>query len=197
MPDGEKLFPNFVWVIESPTRPADLARRHHDRICKEALRESVTKYHDVKEGFEKHWRRDARQRYNHKPRDPKYQKWKARRFKSTVDLKKTGRTQTRMLSQWQIKAGGNATDKTLSVTLVVSFPFKGGTGSFNRKKPRSAMRQRQAEQNWKWIEQMKIELQRFDEQDPVNLAKWFGEFYWQKVNAFRSGRKRVRIPTRK
>lgn len=197
MADGEKLFPNFIWVIDVPQRPGDLARRHHDRIAKEALREAVTKYHDVKEGFEKHWRRDARERYNHRPRDPKYLRWKQRRFKSSVDIKKSGRTERKMLSEWKLAAGGNASDKTLSVTLIVRFPFKGGTGRFRKDIARNPMRRDQAKQNQEWILQMAKELQRFDEQDPVNLAKWFGEFYWRGVNAFRSGRKRIRIPTRK
>ena len=193
MPDGEKLFGNPVWYMDVPTRAADLSRRLHNKFAKEAIRETIEDYHDRKSGFAKHWRRDARQRYNHKPRNPKYQAIKAKKYRSTIDIKKTGLTEQKMLSEWKVTSGGNAGDKTLNVTLIVRFPFKGGTGSFRTNKKRSAQRQRQAEQNWRWIEQMKIELQRFDDKDPVELAAEFGKRYWAKVEAHRGSRKRIRI----
>lgn len=196
MADAERYLPNFIWVIEVPERPSDLAKRWHNKYAKEALREAVEKWHGDKQGFAKHFRRDARERYQHFPRAEKYKQFKARKYKSTVDLIKTGRTKTRMLSQWKMQAGGSAEGGNLSATLILTFPFKGGTGRFRNDIQRSANRQRQAELNQRWILRMRTELQRFDEQDPLLLADWFKQFYMKKVDAHRAGRKRLRKPTR-
>lgn len=196
MPNGDQYLPNFIWTIEVPERPADLAKRYHNQYAKEALREAIATWHESKQGFPKHFKRDARERYQHFPRDPKYKKFKARKYKSTVDLIKTGRTQRRMLSQYQMRAVGSAEGKNLNATLILTFPFKGGTGRFRNDIKRSKERQQQAVQNQQWIMRMKTELQRFDQDDPVLLAKWFGEFYMDKVNAHRAGRKRIRKVTR-
>lgn len=193
--DWSKLLPNFVWVIEVPERAADLARRYHNQYAKEALRETIEQWHDSPKGFPKHFKRDARQRYRHFKRDEKYKRMKARKYHSTVDLIKTGRTQRRMESQYKLRLGGSATGGNLSVNLILSFPFKGGSGRFRTNLDRGH-RQMQAEQNWKWIEQMKIELQRFDDEDPKILARWFKANYMKRVEQHRAARKRKRIPTR-
>lgn len=186
MPDGQKLFPNFIWVIEVPERPGDLARRYHNKYAKEALGEAVEKWHQHKQGFGEHFKQGNRQKFNHAPRTEKYKRYKLRRYRSIVDLIKTGRTQRRMLSQWKLRLGGSATGGNLNVTLVLTFPFKGGTGSFRKEGTHQQVT----------IENMIKELQRFDEDDPVLLAQFFGEFYWKKVESHRSTRKRIRIPTR-
>lgn len=186
MPDGEKLFPNFVWVIEVPQRSADLARRHHNKYAKEALGEAVEKWHQHKQGFPEHFTRAAREKFNHFPRTARYKRYKQRRYHSTIDLVKTGRTKRRMLSQWKLRLGGSATGGNLNVTLVLSFPFKGGTGSFRKEGTTQSVT----------IEKMITELQRFDEDDPELLAKFFGEAYWKRVEQHRASRKRIRIPTR-
>lgn len=185
-PKADKLFPSFVWVIDVPQRPSDLARRYHNKYAKEAIREAIEKWHQHESGFKKHYRRDARQRYRHFPRSPKYLKYKAKRWKSSVDHILTGRSKRRMTSQWKTTVGGSAEGKNLNATLILTFPFKGGSGRFRKPNHRSAQ----------LIQKLVIELQRFDEEDPVLLAKWFGEFYMEKVEKHRANRKRIRMPTR-
>src|SRR5687768_16788977 len=100
------LLPKMIWVIDVPERPADLAKRWHNKYAKEALRETIEKWHGHQQGFAKHFRRDARYRYNHAPRSEKYKRYKQRRYHSTVDLIKTGRTKRRMLSTYKVTVGG-------------------------------------------------------------------------------------------
>jgi hypothetical protein len=181
--DADKLIPKFVWVIDVPERSADLARRWHNKYAKEALRETIEKWHGHERGFKKHYRRDARQRYRHWPRTPRYLKYKQRKFKSTVDQVLTGRSRRKMTSEWRIRLGGSAEGKNLSGTLILRFPFKGGTGRFRHANTHQAVT----------IDRLIIELQRFDEEDPGLLANWFLEAYMKKVNAHRAGRKRIRV----
>lgn len=185
--DAEKVLPNWIWVIEVPERAHDLATRYHNKYAKEAIRETMEKWHGHgSKGFQKHYRRDARERYNHFPRTEKYKRYKARRFKSTLDHVKTGRSKRRMTTQYKFRAGGSASGGNLSATLILTFPFKGGTGRFRKEGTHQQFT----------IEKMILELQRFDEEDPKNLAQWFKEAYMKKVEQHRSKRKRIRIPTR-
>lgn len=184
--DAKKLFGNPVWYMEVPQRPHDLATRYHNKYAKEALAEAMETWHQHRQGFPEHFKRDARQKFNHFPRSEKYKRAKQRRYHSTVDLIKTGRTQRRMTSQWKLRMSGSASGGNLGVTLILTFPFKGGSGRFRKEGTHQSVT----------IENMIKELQRFDDDDPVLLAKFFGEAYWRRVEAHRSNRKRIRIPTK-
>lgn len=202
------VLPKTIWVIDVPERPADLAKRYHNKYAKESLRETVDKWHGHHEGFRKHFRRDARERYNHFPRSEKYKRAKARgvkvdgrKYYSTTDLIKTGRTREQMLGKNKITVGGTAEGKNLRATLTLRFPFKGGTGRFRSLAVPKNLAQ-MIKQNKittavihqaLTIQKMRIELERFDEEDPRLLAQWFLELYMDKVRNHRGGRKRVRI----
>lgn len=183
MPDAKligPLLPPFLWVIETPSRPEDLAKRHHNRLSKEALKNTIERFH--RELFPDRFRQDARQKFDHFPRSPKYQKYKLRRYRSTIDLVKTGRTQRWMTRAYKLRIGGTAERGNLKATLTMNFPFKGGSGRFKK-----VTRQSQV------IQKMILELQRFANHEPEILARWFKEEYMKLVDNFRSTRKRKRI----
>jgi hypothetical protein len=188
----KETLPKTVWLIEVPERAEDIAKRWHNKYAKDALRETVERWHGHERGFKKHWRRDARQRYNHFPRSEKYKKMKARVYHSTVDLIKTGDTKEKMTHEYKITASGTAEGRTLRASLILRFPFKGGTGRFRkpRRPTRASLRAWAAIET---IQKMKIELQRMDEEDPELLAKWFLEAYMKKCRDHRASRKRIRI----
>lgn len=185
--DPEGLLPQFVWIIDMPEWDEDVSKRNYNKFAKEALLETLEKYHEQKEGFEKHFRRDARQRYRHWPRSPKYKKWK-QRHGSLIDLVKTGASKERMLSQRKIQIGGSGANGDLRGKLTVWFKpsLRGGSGSFRNPDHPSAVT----------IQKMIIELQRFDESDPGRLGKWFAEAFMKRVGEWRGQRKRRRISGR-
>lgn len=186
--DPEGLLPRFTWIIDMPEWDPDVSKRNYNKFAKQALRQTLEKYHENKEGFEKHFRRDARQRYRHFPRSPGYKKWK-QRHGSLIDLIKTGASQERMLSQRQITIGGSGANSDLRGRLRVWFKasMKGGqSGRFRNPDHPSAVT----------IQKMIIELQRFDESDPGRLAKWFAEAFMKLVGDWRKNRKRRRISGR-
>lgn len=178
-----ETLPKTIWVIDVPTRPDDLAKRWHNKFAKDALRETLERWHKSPQGFRKHFRRDARQRYDHFPRQEKYKRYKARKYHSTVDLVKTGMTKHHMQQEGKVTIRGTAEGRDLAASLILRFPFRGGTGRFRKKLTRQQVS----------IQRMIIELQRFDAEDPPLLARWFLAAYMRKVKDFRSARKRIRI----
>ena len=203
-----EILPKTIWIIDVPMRQEDMAKRYHNKYAKEALRETLDHWHGAPQGFRKHFQRDARERYHHFPRSEKYKRAKARgikvegkRYYSTVDLIKTGRTKELMLHNKRITVSGTADGKNLRGTIILRFPFKGGTGRFrNPSVPKNLVQLIKQDQLREkvihqalTIQKMRIELERFDEEDPKLLARWFLERYMKKVAAHRGGRKRVRI----
>ena len=174
------LLPPMIWVIETPTRPEDIAKRHHNRIAKQAVRNTMERFH--REKVPDRFKQDARRRFKHFERSPKYKKFKLRRHQSTIDLVKTRRTKNWMTRAYKLRVGGSAGGGNLKATLILTFPFKGGSGRFKR-------RTRQSDK----IGQMILEIQRFAADEPAILAEWFKEEYMKLVENFRSTRKRTRI----
>lgn len=183
---GYELLPQITFIIDVPERPKDLAKRYHNKYAKDAARYMMERHHA--EHIPLHFKRSARSRYGYAARDPKYVRMKQRRWRQGgLDLVKTGRTRREMISQYKLKLGGNAVAGTLTATLILRFPFKGGTGKFRRPSgPRGARAQ-------VTIQQMIGEMQSFAHDEPPRLAAWFDEEYWRLVDAHRAGRKRTRI----
>ena len=96
---------------------------------------------------------------------------------------KRGRTRQWMLSAYKLRIGGVAAAHTLTANMILTFPFKGGSGRFRKPQARGAIT----------IEQMIRELQRFADDEPRMMAIWFREAYMRQVDAFRSNRKRLRV----
>lgn len=188
-----ETLPKTIWIIDVPTRPDDLAKRWHNKFAKDALRETLERWHKSPQGFKKHYRRDARQRYNHFPRSDKYKRFKARKYHSTIDHIKTGRSKHNMEHGGKVTISGTAEGKNLSATLTLRFPFKGGTGRARQNRRNNRFSVLKPTQQMVSIQKMIIELKRMDSEDPPLLARWFFEAYMKKVRDFRSNRKRIRV----
>lgn len=206
---AKDLLPKTIWIIDVPERPADLAKRYHNKYAKDALRDTLAWWHKHADGFRDHFERDNREKFRHFPRTEKYKRAKARgvlvegkRYYSTVDLVKTGRTKEKMLKEAKITASGTAEGKTLTGNIILRFPFRGGTGRFRRlhRVPQNLnqlIRQNKVRDEIMHqavtIQKMRIELERFDEGDPRLLAERFLREYMQRVEAHRGGRKKIKI----
>lgn len=175
------LIPPLVFVLDLPTRPEDISKRHHNRIVKDAARRMMERHHD--ENIPKHFKRDARRRYGYAPRNPKYTRWKQRKYGTGgLDMVKRGRTRQWMTSAYKLRMGGNAEAGTLKAQLILTFPFKGGSGRLRQPGGRGGI----------VIQQLIKEMQRFANDEPALLAGWFQEEYMRGVEQFRGNRKRVR-----
>ena len=175
--------PQFVCELDIPTRTEDLAIRHHNKYVKEALFDAVVRWHGHAEGFKTRFKREAKTRFHHFERQEKYKRYKARRYHSTVDLIKTGKSKEQMLSQAKIQIGGTAEKGTITVTVSMRFAFRGGTGRFRKETHQGVT-----------IEQMRIEVQDCDAKDAELVSKWTLEGYMKRINSHRASRKRIRLP---
>ena len=180
------LLPPMIFVIEIPTRPEDIAKRYHNKIVREAMTATAEQHH--KKHVPDHFKATNRQRYNHAPRSKKYLAYKIKRFRHRTDLVLTGRTKDWMTRAYKLRIGGNAEAGTTKATMILTFPFKGGTGRF--KDPQTF----KAAQAQKTIQMMIREMETFADDEKKRLADWFLEYYMRGVEKFRSGRKRIRKP---
>lgn len=171
-------FPRFVCELDVPTRAEDLAKRYHNKYAKEALFDAVVRWQGHEKGFKARFTRDAKTRFHHFERQEKYKQQKARKYHSTLDLVKTGKSRERMFNQAKIQIGGSAEGGNLTVTITMRFDFKEGT------------RQEQT------ILAMKAELEDCDQQDADMICKWMLEGYMKRLNNHRTTRKRLRLPKR-
>lgn len=175
------LLPPTVMILDIPTRPEDIAKRHHNRIVKDAAREMMERKHA--KHTPEHFKQTNRRKYDHKPRSEKYKRTKLRQGRGITDLVYRGRTRSWMTRAYKLRMGGNAEAGTLNARLIYTFPFRGGTGRFRRRTHQSVN-----------IQQMIKELQSFAPEEIPQLAEWFREAYMKGVEKFRAGRKRKRIP---
>lgn len=180
------LLPPMVFVIDIPTRPEDIAKRHHNKIVREAMQKTAEKHHA--KHVPDHFKATNRQRYSHAPRSDRYKKYKLRKYHSRTDLVKTGRSKDWMTRTYKLRIGGNAESGTTKATLILTFPFKGGTGRF---KDAQTFKAAQAQRT---IQQMIKEMETFAADEKPRLAQWFLDFYMAGVEKFRHGRKRIRKP---
>lgn len=177
--------PQMVCTLDIPTRAEDLAIRYHNKYLKEALFDAVVRWQGHEDGFKARFKREAKTRFHHFERAPKYKAMKARKYHSTVDLIKTGDSKEEMLHRFKVQIGGTAENKSITVTIRTRFAFKGGTGRF-RKDTQQALK----------IERMIAEVQDCDEKDGEMVAKWTLEGYMKRLKEHRSARKRIRLPKR-
>ncbi|MCZ6655572.1 MAG: hypothetical protein O7D91_21395 [Planctomycetota bacterium] len=177
-----ELLGEMSLLLDLPERPADLAKRYHNKYAKQAARVMMEKHHAV--NVPKHFKRGARQRYGYKPRNPRYVRSKQRRYHTGgLDLVKTSRSKRRMTTQFRLKVGGNAEQRTLTPVLILRWPFKGGTNKFKKHSHQAVT-----------IQQMTKEMERFANDEPAMLAKWFLDEYMRLVDNHRSARQRKRFP---
>lgn len=181
--------PDFIWVLEIPTRPEDLVKRKHNEFAKNAMRGVIRNHWD--KTIPGHFERAAARKYKHKKRDRKYIISKLRRHGSAIDLVKTGRTMRAMTTISKITVGGTAQKETLTGKLTLRFPFKGGTGSLRRRAPgTSTVKQLSAVAN---LIQMRREIEAWTPGERKAAAELFLKLYMKQVNNYRGQRKRIRI----
>lgn len=183
--NASDYIPQFSFLLEWPE---DISDRRHNQFAKQAMRVTLERYHGDKQGFPRHFGRGARKLYDYLPRNPKYVKWKQKKYGTGgLDMVKRGRTRQWMLSAYRLTVGGTAASKTLNATLRLTFPFKGGSGRFRKPQSRGAVT----------IQRLILELQRFADDEPRLMAQWFHEEYMRQVDEFRRTRKRKRVGARK
>lgn len=177
--------PQFVCELEIPTRPEDLVRRYHNQYMKEAVREAAERWWQHEDGFKSRFKREAKTRFHHFERQEKYKQQKARKYHSTVDLIKTGKSKEYMLSVMKFQIGGSAEGgkKAITLSMTTRFAFKGGTGRMRNESAQGLK-----------IQQMQLELQDADERDGQMISKWILEGYMRRLNQHRQSRRRVRLP---
>lgn len=124
--------PKMEFDIQIPTRAEDMVLRNHNRFAKAALRHVLETHHS--RNIPKHFKRDARSRYGYAPRNPKYVRYKQKRYRQGgMDLVKTGASRDRMLQKPpKITMSGAAEGgkKSLSGSLRLRFAFYGGGTRF-------------------------------------------------------------------
>lgn len=175
-----------VLETDIPTRPEDIAQRHHNRFAKEAMRRVLITHHEKR--IPVHFTKVAHQKYGYQSRTLKYMKAKARKYHSTTDLIKTGNTRRQMTSAGgrKITIGGAAEGgkKALEGTLTLRFPFPGGTGRFRKEDTHQQVT----------IQQMNKEIKAITPEERHEIAKQLMKEYWSQVNQFRGKRRRRRKP---
>jgi len=113
--------PNPVGLQVQMKYPQDprLYTRDHQKISRLCNIDALD-YHHRKHTI-KHFQPGNRSRYGFKPRSLKYQRYKAKRYGSSVDLVKTGKTKLYVTKTRQITATGNGG------RLVMRAPFGDGS----------------------------------------------------------------------
>lgn len=178
---ASNYIPQFAFLLEWPE---DISDRRHNQFAKQAMRVTLEKYHASKTGFRRHFTREGRRLYDYQPRKVQYEQWKQKKYgNGSIDMVKTGRTRQWMQSAYRLTVGGTAANRSLNGTLKLTFPFKGGSGRFRKAQSRGAIT----------ITRLILEMQRFADDEPRQLAADFHAEYMRQVDEFRRGRKRIRI----
>lgn len=197
-----------LW-IEIPKKPEQIKQpRIWNKMVKDALREALMFHHN--KHMPRHFKREARARYNHKPRSEKYKSWKKRRFGSLIDLVMTGGTKekiTRANGYDRITIGGAAEGgkKSLSGKLVYTFGFTDKLKEFYASQKSNRTRDRRAQRavtrggrfasvaggHRVTLRDMRAELERMTPDESEAVRDVFENGLWSRVEAYKAGRKRV------
>lgn len=193
--------------IDVPKKPSDIAQaRVWNGFVKDAIRETLAHHHN--KHMPRHFKRDARQRYQHKERNAKYKSWKKRKYGSLLDLVLTGRTRDKLTKPNgfdRITIGGAAIGgkKPVEGKLVYTFGFNQDLIDFYKsqkgKKSRDhrnamrlgGMRVTLVNPNRVTLRDMRAELQTITEDEAADLRDVFRKGIWDRVNNYRAGRKQA------
>jgi hypothetical protein len=125
MQNGAPLIPRLYGYIEAPAPLLSSARfkRIHNQALKKAVR-TVLRYHHRRR-IPKHFRPDAKYKYDHKRRTGRTNKLKRIKTGQAIDLIKSSRTRQRMTRMIDnIRVGGSAAKHGSVVgRMTLSFPF--------------------------------------------------------------------------
>jgi hypothetical protein len=191
----------FSIAVSVPERPGDVARRHWNRFCREAMQECLQTHH--RERIPLHFRQDARYRYGYKDRTARYRAAKRKRYKSTRDLVKTGASERRMKREGQIIVGGAAegSKRPISGKLRLMFDFT-QTAAFEFSQMK---RFKQAGRGWYdsaagrraagvTIADMHREVQQMTPQERRAFAEQYVAAIMRRYRSWQGARKRKRLP---
>lgn len=156
------------------------ASRAHNRVAKQAVRDVLTAHWQKR--IPLHFTRPAHGRYGYAQRSPRYRFQKQKKFGSSIDLVRTGRTRQQMTSQAQITVAGTATAGTIRGNLTLRFPFPGGGLRF---KAAPGTRQRVT------IEQMASEIRRITPDEIGQINSEVRDRYVHLVKTTTSARQRA------
>ena len=140
----------------------------------------------IASALKKHFSDEARRLYGYAPRNPSYQNYKTKVFKTSIDLFKTGKSKQQMLREGRITLSGSADGgkHAFGGTLTVRFAFKGGSGRHYKSNRNYAIQVTPA--------QMIREMQAIRDEESADMAQQFEAEYMSLVTAYRAARKRVR-----
>lgn len=197
-----------LWM-DIPKRPEEIGQaRIWNKMVKDSLRETLAYHHN--KHMPRHFRREARERYSHKPRSEKYKAWKKKRFGSITDLVMTGSTKqklTRANGFDKIQIGGAAEGgkKALAGKLIYTFGFNDKLVEFYRSQKGNRTRDRRAQRaasrggrfaavaggHRVTLRDMRAELQKITPDEADALRGVFEQALWGRVESYKAGRKRV------
>jgi hypothetical protein len=197
-----RAIPSFSFSIWVPKRPEDIARRHFNRLAKEALRETIAFHHLV--NLPKHFQHSARSIYGYKPRKQSWVMHKIRKWGTGgADLVASGASKRRILSlPAKITIGGAAEGgkKGLEGKLTVRFAFNEKLSAQQKEKyearqlghyARRAKRARVPPKAEVKFEDMKREIRATTREERTELARKFRDLLISKFGDFRQRRERL------
>jgi hypothetical protein len=158
------------------------ASRAHNRIARQATREVLLDH--WRKRIPLHFKRSAHSRYHYAERSPRYRFQKQKRYGSSIDLVRTGRTRDLMSSvnDAGIRISGTAAGGTLAARLTLRFPFKGGSRRY-----RGFSRQQVT------IEQMAREIETFTPDEVSQMVGEVRDRYINLVKTTTSPRQQVKL----
>lgn len=157
------------------------ASRKHNALVKVAVRAVLM--HHWRNRIPGHFQRPAHNRYGYAQRNARYRFSKQRKYGSSIDLVRTGRTRHVMTTQSRITVGGQASSGGVTGRLLLRFPFPGGTRRFRRPGSRQAIT----------IEQMAREIETIIPTEVREIEQQIREFYMVLIETDTSKRQRVKV----
>lgn len=170
--------------IEVPKLGAFLvekSKRAHNRIVKECVREVLTTH--WRKRIPIHFTRPAHQKYGYAERNKRYRIRKQKKYGTSIDLVRTGRTRHAMTTQYRITVGGQASSGGVTGKLQLRFPFAGGTRRFKKPGSRQAIT----------IEQMAREIETITPDEIREINDQVMAAYLKKLETDTSPRQRVKV----
>jgi len=180
------FLPKTIVTFSTPSRPEDMAARHHNRIAKDALREALAHHH--RQTIGKHFSAEAAGRYGYAARSPNYLRRKLRKKGHQLPLVYSGATKRAFTRPGQqIRVGGTAEAGSLTASIVMRFPFA-------QRARASAVRKGNRPRRNPKTQQLASEVARWTDDEAHAARDDFLKRYMEKLAAHRGRRKRKRVP---
>lgn len=156
------------------------ATRKHNQLVKRAVHTVLMQH--WRQRIPKHFTRPAHGKYGYAERSARYRVRKQKKYGTSIDLVRTGRTRHAMTTQFRITIGGQASSGGVTGRLHLRFPFPGGTRRFRRRGTRQAVT----------IEQMAKEIETITPDEVREITEQVRDAYMVLVDTDTSPRQRVK-----